>query len=311
MAALLSLALLSGITGIAWKWRDANRERAKTEAVNELLTQRLLPWAGAELDPQFKNLTVRELIDRASAQLGGWLEGQPDVEARIRETIGGIYLSLGENDLAALHIETAVRLDTELYGARHRDTIRAVNLLTLLEDRTGKGTAAEARARLNLETARASLGADDPTTLGSAERLGTILWHLGKIEEAEALLRQNVEDRRRVIKPEHPDTLRSVYALSRVLRERKAYADAEQFAYAYAHSIQCSLGSNHPEYVTALVNQGDVFRDKGDLVQAERYYGQAAREARVLLGANHSRTRAVAENHAQVIRDLRRHPPPR
>ena len=58
---------------------------------------------------------------------------------------------------------------------------------------------------------------DDPITLESAERLGTILWHLGKTDEAEAVLRKNVDDRRRVLKPEHPDTLRSVYLLSRVL----------------------------------------------------------------------------------------------
>jgi eukaryotic-like serine/threonine-protein kinase len=308
MAALLVLAVLGGIAGIAWKWREADHERTKTEAVNELLTRRLLSWASVELDPESKNLTVRELIDRASAQLGGWLEGQPEVEARIRETIGGVYLSLGQNEQAALNVEAAVRLDTELYGTRHRDTIRAVNLLTSLLDRTGQATLAETRARGNLETARAALGADDPTTLESGERLGTILWHLGKTDEAEALLRKNVDDRRRVIKAEHPDTLRSIYLLSRVLRERKSYAEAEQFAYVYAHSIQCSLGSNHPDDVLSLTNQADVYRDKGDLQQAERRYGQAARVAHVLLGANHPRTRGVGENHADVVRELRRHP---
>jgi eukaryotic-like serine/threonine-protein kinase len=309
MAALLVLAFMGGIAGIAWKWREAEHERIKTDAVNELLTRRLLSWAGAELDPQSKDLTVRELVDRAAAQLGGWLEGQPDVEARIRETIGGVYLSLGRNDQAAVHVETAVRLDSALYGTRHRDTIRATNLLTLLLDRTGQGAHAEVRARQNLKTARGALGADDPLTLESAERLGMILWHLGKTDEAEKLLRKNVDDRRRVLKPEHPDTLRSVYLLSRVLRERKSYVDAEQFAYAYAHSIQCSLGSNHPEYVVALANLADVYRDKRDLIQAERLYGQAAREGRLLLGALHPTTRGVEENRARVIRELRRLPP--
>jgi tetratricopeptide (TPR) repeat protein/predicted Ser/Thr protein kinase len=309
MAALLVLAVIGGIAGIAWKWREADRERAKTEAVNELVTKRLLPWAGAELDPQSKDLTVRELVDRASAQLGGWLEGQPDVEARIRETIGGVYLSLGRDDQAAIHVETAVRLDTERYGPSHRDTIRATNLLTSLLDRKGQGALGEDRARRNLKTARSALGADDPTTLESEERLGAILWHLGKTDEAEELLRKNVDARRRVLKPEHPDTLRAVYLLSRVLRERRSYRDAEQFAYAYAHSIQCSLGSNHPQYVVALANQADVFRDKGDLVQAERLYAQAVREGRLLLGPLHSTTRAAEENHARAVRELCQRPP--
>ena len=309
MAALLLFALLGGITGVTWKWREADRERTKTEAVNELITRRLLSWAGAELDPEAKNLTVRELIDRASAQLGGWLEGQPEVEARLRETIGGVYLSLGEYDHAASHIQAAVRLDSELYGTRHRDTIRATNLLTLLLDRTGQSAMAETRAKGNLQTARRALGADDPATLESAEHLGTILWHLGKSDEAEAMLRQNVADRRRILKAEHPDTLRSVYVLSRVLRERNCYPDAEQLAYAYVHSIQCSLGPNHPEYVSALANLADVYRDRGDLVQAQRLYGQAASAAHALLGALHPKTRSVEDAQARILQELARHAP--
>ncbi len=42
LAALLMLALVGGLAGVTWKWREADHERAKAEAVNELLTQRLL-----------------------------------------------------------------------------------------------------------------------------------------------------------------------------------------------------------------------------------------------------------------------------
>ncbi len=304
MAALLLLALFGGIAGITWKWREADHERNTAEAVNELLIRRLLAGASHELDPRDKDLTVRAMIDRTADYLGGWLDGQPEVEARIRETIGGVYLSLGHNDQAAPHLEAARRLDMELYGARHRDTLRAGNLMALLWERTGRGPEAEALARRNLETAQASLGAADPITLDAAERLGVILWHLGKTELAEAVLRKNVYDRRRVLKPEHPDTLRSVYLLSRVLRELKRFGDAEEFGYAYAHSVQCSLGSNHPDYIVALTNQADVYRDKGDLVQAERHYGQAAREAQVLFGALHPKTQAAEEQHAKAVRAL-------
>ncbi len=304
MAALLLLALFGGIAGITWKWREADHERNTAEAVNELLIRRLLAGASHELDPRDKDLTVRAMIDRTANYLGGWLDGQPEVEARIRETIGGVYLSLGHNDQAAPHLEVAHRLDIELYGPRHRDTLRAGNLMALLLERTGRGPEAEALARRNLETAQASLGAADPITLDAAERLGVVLWHLAKTELAEAVLRKNVYDRRRVLKPEHPDTLRSVYLLSRVLRELRRFGDAEEFGYAYAHSVQCSLGGNHPDFIVALTNQADVYRDKGDLVQAERHYGQAAREAQVLFGALHPKTQAAEEHHAKAVRAL-------
>jgi predicted Ser/Thr protein kinase len=304
LEALLIIVLFSGVAGIAWKWHEAAHERGKAEAVNELLIKRLLAQASLEQDPLGRNLTVRELLDRTVARLGGWLEDQPDVEASIRETIAGAYLSLGQNDQAAPQLQEALRLDTKLYGPRHRDTLRATNLMTALLDRTGRGPDALALARNNLETAKRSLGATDPITLDSAERLGTVLWHLGKTDDAEAVLRKNVDDRSRVLKPEHPDTLRSVYILSRVLRDRGMFADAERFAYSYARSIQCSLGGKHPEYIVALTNQADVFRAKSDLVQAERYYGAAAQEAHAMLGADDPVTRAADENHARALREI-------
>jgi tetratricopeptide (TPR) repeat protein len=304
LATLLMLALLGGSAGVAWKWREADRQRNKAETINELLTQRLLAQARPELVPEAKNLTVRELLDRASAQLGGWLGGQPEVEAAIRETIGGAYLSLGEYNRAETHLRSAIRLDSQLFGPKHRDTLRATNLLGSLLDQTGQVALAEPLLRRNLEDGRRFLGRDDPITLDAAERLGTLLHHLGQAEEAEALFRKNVNDRQRVLQPEHPDTLRSIYLLSRLLRERREFADAEHFAYLYAHSVQCSRGSNHPDNLLALANQGDVLRDQGKLAQAEPFYRHATAEARRILGPDHHSTLAAADYHERVLREL-------
>ena len=304
LAALLLLALVGGLAGVTWKWREADRERAKAEAVNDLLAHRLLAQASVELDPLAKNLTVRELLDRAGSQLGGWLEGQPEIEAKIRETIGGAYLSLGQYERAETHLRAAIRLDTQQHGRRFRDTLRANNLLGTLLDQTNRGTEAEPLLRRNLQDCRSQLGLDDPVTLDAAERLGTLLWHLGKTDEAEMVLRKNVDDRSRVLKPEHPDTLRSTYLLSGVLRDIKKFADAEHFAYLYAHSVQCSLGSNHPGNIVALTNQGDVLRDQGRLAQAEPFYRHAAVEAERILGPEHRSTLAAANRLVQLRREM-------
>jgi tetratricopeptide (TPR) repeat protein len=278
-ATLLLLVLAGGLAGVAWQWRQTQRQLQRAEAVNELVTHRLLAFASPDLDPRADERTVRELLDRAGAQLGGWLDGQPEVEAILRETIGGAYLALGQYEPAEKHLGEALRLDNRLQGPNHRDTLRATNLWATLLDRTERGTLAEPLLRRNLEQCRRALGPDDPITLEAAERLATLLGHLGQLDEAEALLRKNVDDRRRVLKPEHDDTLRSVYLLSRLLRHRKAFAEAETLAYLYAHSIQCARGTNHPDLIAALTNQGDVLRDQGKLAEAERYYQQAAVEA--------------------------------
>src|SRR5262249_19246349 len=51
-AALLLLALAGGLAGVAWQWRQAHRQLLRTEAVNELLTRRLLAFASPDLDPR-------------------------------------------------------------------------------------------------------------------------------------------------------------------------------------------------------------------------------------------------------------------
>jgi serine/threonine-protein kinase len=304
LAALLMLAVLGGVAGVTRKWIEAERERAKTTALNELLTRGLLAQASSDLDPLSKNLTVRELLDRAGSQLGGWLNGQRDIEANVRETIGGAYLSLRDYEKAEPHLRKAIELDTQFHGPLHRDTLRATNLLASLLDQTGRGALAEPLLLRNLADCRSQLGLDDPITLDAAERLGAVFWHVGKADVAATVLRKNVGDRSRILKPEHPDTLRSTYLLCRVLRERRQFGDAEHFAYLFAHSVQCSLGSNHPENVVALANRGDVFHDQGKLAEAETCYRQAAIEAERIHGREHRSTVAALRAHEQVLREL-------
>ncbi len=273
------------------------------------MNRRLLAQASLEFDPLAKNLTVRELLDRAAAQLGGWLDGQPEVEAKIRETIGGAYLSLAEYEPAEKQLRAAIAARHTAFTARSiSDTLRVNNLLATLFDQTNRGAEAEPLLRQNLDDCRALLGRDDPVTLDAAERLGTILWHVGKADEAEAVLRKNVDDRSRVLKPEHPDTLRSTYLLSRVLRELRKFPDAEHFAYLYAHSVQCSRGANHPDNILALTNQADVLHDQGKLAAALPLYHHAAMKAEHILPPGHPSTLAATETYKRVQSEMGQKP---
>jgi tetratricopeptide (TPR) repeat protein len=299
LAATVAMALLFlivGFAGVTWKWRGAVRERARSDGVVELLTQRLFVRADSELNSQGRNPTVRELLDNTASTLGGWLDGQADIEAQIRETIGGAYLPLDQFKQAEEQLRLAIDLDARVNGPKGRTGLRATNLQATLLDRTGHAAEAETLLRRNLADSRYVLGPDEPISLDAAERLGSVLWHLGRLDEAEDLLRKNVDDRSRVFKPDHPQTLRSIYLLSRLLRERRRFDEAKELAYRYAHDIQCSRGSNHPDRIVALTNQGDVARDQGQRASAEHFYRQAVVEAGQILGPEHQATRAAEAN---------------
>jgi tRNA A-37 threonylcarbamoyl transferase component Bud32/tetratricopeptide (TPR) repeat protein len=306
LAGMLALAVVAGFAGVTWKWREADRERIKAATINELLTKRLLAQASPEFQPRGADVTVGELLDRASAQLGGWLDGEPEVEAALRETIGGAYLALAEYAKAERHLSAAVDLFSRTVGPEGRDTLRAVNLQAALLDETGRRAEAEPLCRGNLAACRRVLRRGDELTLDASERLGLVLWHCGNVDEAEAELRRNLDDRKQFLKPDHPDTLRSMYELSRLVRERGNYNEAERLAYQYAHDIRCARGPNHPDNISALSNQGDLYRDQGKHALAERAYQQAVAEAKRILGATHPATVAAAERHARLLRELGR-----
>jgi tetratricopeptide (TPR) repeat protein/predicted Ser/Thr protein kinase len=305
-AAVAILSFLAGFAGVTWKWREAVRERARAEWVVDLLTHRLLGGADTQLDFG-RDPTVSSLLDGIAANLGGWLDRQPDVEAQVREMIGGAYLTLDQFRPAEEQLRSAIDLDRRANGPGGRVGLLATNLLATLLDRTGRADQAEPMLRRNLADCRANLGPDDRATLDAAERLGSVLWHLGRLGEAEAVLRRSVADRDRVLKSDHADTLRSVYLLSRLLRERQQFKEAKDLAFRYAHDIQCTRGANHPDRIKALTNQGDVARDQGRRDQGRRdeaavFYRQAAIEAARILDPEHPIAREAQRNLEQFLK---------
>jgi predicted Ser/Thr protein kinase/tetratricopeptide (TPR) repeat protein len=308
LAGALMLSIVVGISGITWKWREAERAAAKSAALVDYLANRVLAESSTEANPLGAHLTVRELLDRVSARIGGDFQGQPEIEAAIRETVGGSYRSLGLYGQAEPHLRAAVQLDKELYGPEHPTTLRAINKLTLLLDEFGQAAAAEPWMRANLKTCRRVLGRDDPTTLDAAERLATLLRKQHRLDEAEPLLRQTLAARRRVLPPDHPDTLRLVRELCLLEMERAHYNEAESLAYEYEHGIRCARGPNHPDTIAALANRGLIRRLQGQPAAAEPFYRQAAAAAWRILGPDHPQTRAARAEHARLLRDLGRDP---
>src|SRR5262249_27426711 len=95
LAAFLLLSVGAGFAGVTWKWREAVHEARIRAMVVDYLAHRLLAQSSTAVNPRAANLTVMELLDRAAGRIGGDFQDQPQIEAAIRETIGGAYLSLG------------------------------------------------------------------------------------------------------------------------------------------------------------------------------------------------------------------------
>ena len=136
-------AVLAGMAGVTWKWREAAAANDETQAINDFLIHKLLDQASTRFNPRGARLTVGELLDNASARLKLEFENRPAVEASIRRTIGSAYQSLGLYESAEPQVRETVALDSRLRGPKDRQTLSDTNLLTSVLDAAARYSEAE------------------------------------------------------------------------------------------------------------------------------------------------------------------------
>jgi tetratricopeptide (TPR) repeat protein len=201
----------------------ADEEAAVARAVNEFLRYDLLGQAdignqtGGERN---RNITVRELLDRAAQGIEGRFPGQERTEAAIRLTLGDAYRVLGEYAKAEKHLERSLTLRLQKLGADHPDTLHSMNNLATLYQQRGRYDEAEPLFKQALAGQRVQLGDDHPHTLTSMQNLGVLAHQRGRYDEAEPLCKQVLAGQRLKLGDDHPETLISMHNLAALYQER-------------------------------------------------------------------------------------------
>ena len=301
LAALCALAIVVGLAGITWKWREADVARDLAETTNAFLLNKLFDQASPRFNPRGASLTVGELLDRASSRLKSEFEGRPEVEAAIRRTLGSAYQFLSRYDQATLHYEEAIKLDSQLHGPHHRQTLRDVNLLTSSLDDAARYAEAEPLALpepRGLQELAGPARRDHPRRGVPVRRGAFSSRQARRGREPAAGLRAGSAPGSGA---QHPDTLRSINLLGLLLQDRGKLDEADELALEYEHGIRCLFGTKHPDNVTALAGRGRVRLNQGRLDEAELLYEAAAAESSRILGADHPRTLAALDDHARVL----------
>jgi tetratricopeptide (TPR) repeat protein len=147
----------------------ANHEAAVAQAVNDFLQKDLLAQASAatQTRPSTKpdpHLEVRTALDRAAGLIGGKFDGQPEVEAAIRDTIGQTYEELGLSPEARTQLERALDLQRRVLGAENPQCIKTMSRLGRIADLQGKYAEAEALLSRALAIQRRVLSPERPDT---------------------------------------------------------------------------------------------------------------------------------------------------
>jgi serine/threonine protein kinase/tetratricopeptide (TPR) repeat protein len=316
-ASVIFLLLVGGIVGtsvglklasdrlaqVEAEQRRADQERSIARAVDDFVQKDLLGQAdianqaGGARD---RNITVRELLDRAAQGLAKRFQGQERTEAAIRLTLGRTYQAVDEYAKAQEHLERSRALREKMFGPRHPDTLESVQHLARLHCDRGAYSQAERLYRQVLEVRRADQGGDHPDTLQSLQDLGSLYLQRGQYDKAEPLLRDALEGRRARLGADHLDTLLSMNSLALLHRRRAQYHRAEPLYKQVLAGRRKQLGPDHPRILTAMNSLAALYVDWGQYDKAGPLFRRVLTAQRAKLGADHTETLDTMNNLAHL-----------
>jgi eukaryotic-like serine/threonine-protein kinase len=302
LLAILAVAMAVQSVRIARERDRANQEAATAQAVTKSLAA-VFEFA----DPGWarsNTITAKELLDQGAEKVVCDLKDQPVVQAKLMDTIGGLYLSIGVYDRAQPLLEGSLKLRRQTLGSESIDVAESLHNLGALTYEKGDYARSETLYREALQLRRRLLGTESLNTADSIAGLGRVLIALGKFAEAEPLVRDALALRRRQLPPVHKDIASSLlHGLGRLMSEQGKFAEAAE-NYREALAIHLKLyGAEHPSTAASMNNLAVMLHELGDYQGAEALSREALELRRKLLGAEHPDVSGNMVNLASLLQD--------
>ncbi len=171
------------------------QERETASRVSDFLVELL-----EQPDParaRGEEVTVRKVLDRGAAKIADELDDQPEIQARLLETLGRVQLNLGLFDAAEPALTQALELRRRLRGPDHVEVAAALFKLGELEFERAHYDRALAFAEQSLAMRRRLLGERDPAVADSLDLVALLRREAGDLDAAAASPRAGARDQAR------------------------------------------------------------------------------------------------------------------
>ena len=308
-AAVVMLAILIGTAGTTIGLLRA--VRAEKKAVEEAATATRVSDFLVDLfkvsDPseaRGNTITAREILEKGAIQIDQELEDQPSIRARLMETIGTVYRSLGLYEQAIRMLEKALEITRGLHGSDHLIVADALYNLGIVYDDLGRYEEAASLHRQALDIRSNKLRPEDPEVARSLNSLAIVFWNQGKYAEAEPLLERSLAIKEKVLGADSPDLANTLINLGVLKHTQRKFEEAEPlFKRALAISEK-KLGSDHPDLGTILNNLGSLYEDQRRRAEAEPLYLRSLAIWEKALGPDHPDVAIAVHNLANLYRNL-------
>lgn len=287
LVAGLILALVGFFTvRLATERSRALAEAARTRRIQHFMLN-LFGGGDQEAGPA-DSLRVTALLERG-VQEARMLEGQPDLQAELEQTLGTLYQKLGKLDRADALLRAALERRKALYGPEHAEVAESLLALGLLRVDQARLKDAERLVREGLAMARRTLPADHPEAARGEAALGRVLQSRGAYDQAIRALDAAV---RLQSKPGMPasDLASSLSELANTQFYAGRYAIAEALNRRVLEMHRRIYGGSHPLIADDLINLSAIHLNLGHYSEAESFARQALEINRSWYGPDHPET---------------------
>ncbi len=277
----------------------AEAERARAEAVSEFLIDsfRLANPSRA----RGNSITAKEILDAGARRISSELRSQPALQATLMDTIGNVYLGLGEFDRAQPLIEQGLSIRRAARGSGSLDVARSLLSLNRVYGERGELQQAERLARESLELMRKHTGTDSLETASTLCQLGVIEQRGGKLAAAEQRFQECLDIRVARLGRNHELVTDPLDNLALIAQDRQDFATAERLAREALAIDRQVRDENHPLYARHLHNLASVLQGKGDLSTAGSLYREAIALYQRVLGTAHPETIDAMNNLGRLL----------
>jgi eukaryotic-like serine/threonine-protein kinase len=293
--------------------KRAEEERRIAQAVRDFLQKKLLGQASVrqQADSLLRsggssaaaklNPTIRELLDRAAAELApetieANFPKQPLLQAELLSTVGDTYCGVGERLRSIGFLERAVALYRTKLGLQHRDTLATMNNLAFAYHEAGKLDLAVRLFEETLILTKSKVGPDHPDMLASMNNLAVAYQTAGKWDLALPLFEETLKLKKSKFGPDHPDTIESINNLAVAYRDTGKLDRALRLFEEALNLSRSKLGRDHPFTLASMNNLASAFQDAGKPHLALPLFEETLKLTRSKLGPDHPDTLMNASN---------------
>jgi eukaryotic-like serine/threonine-protein kinase len=301
MAALLVLLLVGFAALQALQLRRIARERDRANRITDFMTGMFKVSNPSEAHGN--QVTAREILDKASGNIGAGLSQDPALQAQLMAVMGAVYENLGIYDRAQTLYSQATDIDRRLEGAEGDDTLKEQALLAWMEYRRGKYADAEKTLRQVLAIRERRSGTRNASTMTVMDYLGAVLNEEGHSREAETMLREVVAFRQRTLGSANPDTLVAMNHLALALQGEGRWSEAEPLDREEVVLWRQVEGADSERGLFAADNLAIILYREGRLAEAETLDRQTLEDKRRILGPDHPETVRSMNTLAAVLTD--------